>query len=79
MSDIMSNVSTFMTVKEAADYLNLPTAWIYRMIRNENAPAVKCGREWRVHPVMFTEWVTTNCMTDDDPYVTVAVGESKVG
>ncbi len=63
--DTQPNVTEFMSVTDAAHYLNLPKAWMYRMIRHENAPAVRCGREWRIHPVMFTEWVTNSMKGGD--------------
>ena len=41
-------LSEFLTVKEAARLLKTTRQQIRKMIANEELPAVKVGREWRI-------------------------------
>ena len=41
-------LSEILTVKEAAQLLKTTRQQIRKMIQNEELPAVKVGREWRI-------------------------------
>ena len=55
----MSN-DEILTVKETAALLHTPRQLIRKMIANEELPAVKVGREWRVLRAGIMEFFETN-------------------
>lgn len=38
----------FLTVKEVADLLQKPTAWVSSQCHRRNIPSVKLGKSWRI-------------------------------
>ena len=42
-------ITNFMTVKETAEYLNVPVAQIYKLCKKRSFPAVKIGKHIRIH------------------------------
>jgi len=51
-----SSDSPMMTVKEAAKYLRVSTATIYRELRARALPAFRVGREWRFRREDINRW-----------------------
>ena len=54
-----------LTVKETADLLKTTRQQIRKMIANEELPAVKVGREWRVLKAGIMEFLKEIC---EGPY-----------
>jgi excisionase family DNA binding protein len=46
-----------MTIEEAADYLRFHASTVYRLARQGAIPAVKVGKQWRIHRPTLEEWV----------------------
>lgn len=46
-----------LNAKKAAAYLELNEKTLYRLIREENIPALKLGREWRFEKNLLDEWI----------------------
>ena len=42
-------MTNFMTVKETADYLNVPVAQVYKLCKKRSFPAIKIGKHIRIH------------------------------
>jgi excisionase family DNA binding protein len=49
--------SDVMTTAEVAQYLRVNKATVYRLIHEENLPAVKIGNLWRVRRDLLEEWL----------------------
>ena len=47
----------WMTVKDAADYLQLSKDQIYRLAQQGKIPASKVGRGWRFRKEKIDQWV----------------------
>jgi excisionase family DNA binding protein len=46
-----------MTIEEAADYLRFHPSTVYRLARQGAIPAVKVGKQWRIHRQTLEDWV----------------------
>lgn len=46
-----------MTVEEAAEYLRFHPSIVYRLARQKAIPAVKVGKQWRIHRGTLDDWV----------------------
>jgi excisionase family DNA binding protein len=46
-----------LTVCEVADHLRVTTDTVYRLIRHDNLPAIKVGRQWRFVPANVEDWM----------------------
>lgn len=46
-----------LNAKTSAAYLGLNEKTLYRLIREENIPALKLGREWRFEKNLLDEWI----------------------
>lgn len=46
-----------LNAKKAAAYLELNEKTLYRLIREENIPALKLGREWRFEKNLLDKWI----------------------
>ena len=46
-----------LTVAEAAQYLRLSVATVYRLAQAGEVPAVRVGRQWRVQRGLLDEWL----------------------
>jgi excisionase family DNA binding protein len=46
-----------MTIEEAAEYLRFHPSTVYRLARQGAIPAVKVGKQWRIHRQTLDEWV----------------------
>ena len=51
-----TNETEYMTVKELAQYLNLPTGTIYGLVQSRNFPAIRIGKQWRISKKRFEKW-----------------------
>ena len=50
-------MTNLLTVKQAAEYLNLPTAKVYELVRGKDFPAVKIGKSWRIRKDHIDRWL----------------------
>lgn len=46
-----------LTVAEVAENLRVNTDTVYRLIRHDNLPAIKVGRQWRFVTVDIDRWM----------------------
>jgi excisionase family DNA binding protein len=46
-----------LTVQEAAEYLKVPTSWIYERTRTRAIPVRKIGRHCRIPRDEFLAWI----------------------
>ncbi len=46
-----------MTIKQLAEYLQLPVTSLYQMAQNGKLPAAKVGKHWRFQRQMIDEWL----------------------
>jgi excisionase family DNA binding protein len=46
-----------MTIEEAAEYLRFHPSTVYRLARQGAIPAVKVGKQWRIHRQTLDNWV----------------------
>ncbi|MDH7570835.1 MAG: response regulator [Armatimonadota bacterium] len=46
-----------MTIKQLAEYLQLPVATLYQMAQEGRLPAAKVGRHWRFQRELVDEWL----------------------
>ena len=46
-----------MTIKQAAEYLNISHHTLYKLLEKKEVPAAKVGGSWRFSPEMLDEWV----------------------
>lgn len=46
-----------MTLREISQFLKIGTTTIYTLVRNEEIPARKIGREWRFLKSEIVEWM----------------------
>jgi excisionase family DNA binding protein len=49
-----------MTIEEAAEYLRFHPSTVYRLARQGAIPAVKVGKQWRIHRPTLDDWVRKN-------------------
>ncbi len=54
------DMSEILTVKETAEQLKTTRQQIRKMIANEELPAVKVGREWRIPLASVREYFEEN-------------------
>jgi excisionase family DNA binding protein len=45
-----------LTVKDVAEYLQVHTSTIYRLLRRKRIPAFKVGTDWRFNIESIDEW-----------------------
>lgn len=48
-------------VDQAAQFLNVPKFTLYRLLTARGFPAVKWGREWRIHREKLAKWAEMQC------------------
>ena len=48
------------TLEQIADYLQISTSSIYKMVQAGRIPAYKVGRQWRFKKQEIDEWVESN-------------------
>jgi excisionase family DNA binding protein len=58
MSSDPSATSDLMTIKEVAQYFNVSSTTIFRLLKSGNLPAFKVGNKWRFHRREIDEWST---------------------
>lgn len=47
-----------LTVKETADVLKVKPQWVYRMIRRDDLPFIRLGRQIRIDEDSLERWLT---------------------
>jgi len=47
-----------LTVKETAEVLKVKPQWVYRMIRRDNLPFIRLGRQIRIDEDSLERWLT---------------------
>ncbi len=52
-----NDAAQLMTIEEAADYLRFHPSTVYRLARQGAIPAVKVGKQWRIHRKTLDDWV----------------------
>ena len=73
----MYNETQLMTVEELANYLRLTRRTIYRLLKQDNIPAVKVGHKWRFDKKVIDKWLQREnqgaksriLVVDDDPTI----------
>jgi len=55
-SNDSSSPRKVLTVKDVADYLQVHTSTIYRLLRRRGIPAFKVGTDWRFNIESIDEW-----------------------
>lgn len=50
-------MATWLTVKQAAEYLQLSTATVYLMARENALPASRVGGQWRFEESEIDNWL----------------------
>lgn len=56
-SSLNDEAAQLMTVEEAAEYLRFHPSIVYRLARQKAIPAVKVGKQWRIHRGTLDDWV----------------------
>ena len=46
-----------MTIKQAAEYLNISHHTLYKLLERKVIPAAKVGGSWRFSPELLDEWL----------------------
>jgi excisionase family DNA binding protein len=46
-----------LTVEEVADFLQVHSSTIYRLLKNRRIPAFKVGSDWRFNQNSIEQWV----------------------
>ena len=49
--------SDILTIEQAAEYLRIPRASLYRYARAGSIPAMKVGRHWRFSRAALSDWI----------------------
>lgn len=49
--------TTFLTVKEVAQYLRVNQYTVYRLVSQKKLPAYKVGSQWRFKRTVLDEWL----------------------
>ncbi len=49
--------TTFLTVKEVAEYLRVNQYTVYRLVSQKKLPAYKVGAQWRFKRTVLDEWL----------------------
>jgi len=70
-------MSDVMTIKQLAEYLQLPVPSLYQMAQSGRLPAAKVGKHWRFQRQVIDEWLRTQSarnhhrvlVVDDDELV----------
>jgi excisionase family DNA binding protein len=55
-------VSNLMTVREAAEYLNLHYMTVYKLTQQGRIPAFKIGKNWRFRKELLDDWLANREM-----------------
>jgi excisionase family DNA binding protein len=45
------------TIEQAAEYLQVHTQTVYKLVRSGGIPAAKVGRDWRIHKDTLDKYV----------------------
>jgi len=56
MDEKVMNSEEMMTVKEVADYLQIHTSTVYRLVDQRKLPAFKVGNGWRFKLLTIEQW-----------------------
>ena len=62
-----------MTLKQAADYLQITTSALYRMAREMRVPASKVGNRWRFQRQVLDQWLRDQALPSASPQPTLLV------
>ena len=54
------SMDKWVTLEQIADYLQISTSSIYKMVQAGRIPAYKVGRQWRFKKQEIDEWVQRN-------------------
>jgi excisionase family DNA binding protein len=54
------SMDKWVTLEQIADYLQISTSSIYKMVQAGRIPAYKVGRQWRFKKQEIDEWVESN-------------------
>lgn len=54
---IKNNALVIWTVREVAEYLRMSEAKVYRLVREQQIPAVRIGKTWRFRKDLLDEWL----------------------
>ncbi len=49
--------SCMMTVPETAQYLNIPVSKVYELVKSQDFPAAKIGKNWRIPKNRLEPWL----------------------
>ena len=58
-----NETAQLITFEEAADYLRFHPSTVYRLARQGAIPAVKVGKQWRIHRKTLDDWVQQQIRT----------------
>lgn len=50
-------MAKWMTVEQAAEYLQMGKSTVYKLVHESRIPAHKAGREWRFDASELDEWL----------------------
>jgi excisionase family DNA binding protein len=56
LGGIQMEENKYMTVEETAEYLKMPKDTTYDLCKRKGFPAVKLGKQWRVHKDSLDAW-----------------------
>ena len=56
-----------LTIPEVARALNVSSARVYELVRRGLIPAVRIGRQRRIHPDQFERWLSEGGTRPGDP------------
>jgi excisionase family DNA binding protein len=51
------HLTAFLTTEEVLAYLNVTPRTIYRLIRSDELPAIRVGRQWRFRRSDLDQWL----------------------
>ena len=54
------NMDKWLTLEQIAEYLQMSTSSIYKMVQAGKIPAYKVGRQWRFKKKEIDRWVEKN-------------------
>jgi len=57
-----------LTVPETAKYLSLPVSKVYELVKGKDFPAIKMGKNWRIHKEKLEQWLLIQLKEKQDNF-----------
>ena len=59
--------STFMTVKDVAEYLRMSEAKVYKLVKEGVLPVARIGKTWRFRKDLLDAWLEQSSTYEGSP------------